>query len=214
MAARLVDIVLGAAEDDIEWTVCKRHETADVSTQTNKEGSELRSIVYKMVHGSTTFQLLEEHGDVFVEHYANIMSIASKMRLDAYQRLKLKIDMEKEEKERKEKDQKEQKEQKEKEQKEKEQKEKEQKEREQKEKEQKEKEQRERKEQKEKEQKEKERREKEQKDQRDRLKKKKERMRRLAQMAKKRKTTPLNTRLSEPEEFAATPINVTNPFDF
>ena len=204
MAARLVDIVLGAAEDDIEWTVCKRHETADVSTQTNKEGSELRSIVYKMVHGSTTFQLLEEHGDVFVEHYANIMSIASKMRLDAYQRLKLKIDMEKEEKERKEKDQKEQKEQKEKEQKEKEQKEKEQKE----------KEQRERKEQKEKEQKEKERREKEQKDQRDRLKKKKERMRRLAQMAKKRKTTPLNTRLSEPEEFAATPINVTNPFDF
>ena len=213
MAARLVDIVLGAAEDDIEWTVCKRHETADVSTQTNKEGSELRSIVYKMVHGSTTFQLLEEHGDVFVEHYANIMSIASKMRLDAYQRLKLKIDMEKEEKERKEKDQKEQKEQKEKEQKEKEQK-KEQKEREQKEKEQKEKEQRERKEQKEKEQKEKERREKEQKDQRDRLKKKKERMRRLAQMAKKRKTTPLNTRLSEPEEFAATPINVTNPFDF
>ena len=114
MAARLVDIVLGAAEDDIEWTVCKRHETADVSTQTNKEGSELRSIVYKMVHGSTTFQLLEEHGDVFVEHYANIMSIASKMRLDAYQRLKLKIDMEKEEKERKEKDQKEQKEQKEK----------------------------------------------------------------------------------------------------
>ena len=193
MAACLVDIVLGAAEDDIEWTVCKRHETADVSTQTNKEGSELRSIVYKMVHGSTTFQLLEEHGDVFVEHYANIMSIASKMRLDAYQRLKLKIDMEKEEKERKEKDQKEQKEQKEKEQKEKEQKEKEQKE---------------------KEQKEKERREKEQKDQRDRLKKKKERMRRLAQMAKKRKTTPLNTRLSEPEEFAATPINVTNPFDF
>ena len=202
MAGRLVDIVLGAAEDNVEWTVCKRHETADVSTQTSKEGSELRSIVYKMVHGSTTFQLLEEHGDVFVEHYANIMSIASKMRLDAYQRLKLKIDMEKEQKE---------KEQKEKEQKEKEQKEKEQKEKEQKEKEQKEKEQKE-KEQKEKEQKEKE--QKEQRDQRDRLKKKKERMRRLAQMAKKRKTTPLNTRLSEPEEFAATPINVTNPFDF
>ena len=197
MAGRLVDIVLGAAEDNVEWTVCKRHETADVSTQTSKEGSELRSIVYKMVHGSTTFQLLEEHGDVFVEHYANIMSIASKMRLDAYQRLKLKIDMEKEQKE---------KEQKEKEQKEKEQKEKEQKEKEQKEKDQKEKEQ--------KEQKEKEQKEKEQRDQRDRLKKKKERMRRLAQMAKKRKTTPLNTRLSEPEEFAATPINVTNPFDF
>ena len=202
MAGRLVDIVLGAAEDNVEWTVCKRHETADVSTQTSKEGSELRSIVYKMVHGSTTFQLLEEHGDVFVEHYGNIMSIASKMRLDAYQRLKLKIDMEKEQKE---------KEQKEKEQKEKEQKEKEQKEKEQKEKEQKEKEQKE-KEQKEKEQKEKE--QKEQRDQRDRLKKKKERMRRLAQMAMKRKTTPLNTRLSEPEEFAATPINVTNPFDF
>ena len=185
MAGRLVDIVLGAAEDNVEWTVCKKHETADASTQTSKQGSELRSIVYKMVHGSTTFQLLEEHGDVFVENYANIMSIASKMRLDAYQRLKLKIDMEKEQKE---------KEQKEKEQKEKEQKEKEQKEKEQKEKEQKEKEQK--------------------RDQKDRLKKKKERMRRLAQMAKKRKTTPLNTRLSEPDEFAATPINVTNPFDF
>ena len=209
MAARLVDIVLGAAEDDIEWTVCKRHETADVSTQTNKEGSELRSIVYKMVHGSTTFQLLEEYGDVFVEHYANIMSIASKMRLDAYQHLKLKIDMEKGEKERKEKDQRDQKEKERGEQGEqKERKEREKGEqREQKEKEQKEKEQKERKAQREKEQR-------EQRERKERLKKKKERMRRLAQMAKKRKTTPLNTRLNEFEEFAATPINVTNPFDF
>ena len=51
-------------------------------------------------------------------------------------------------------------------------------------------------------------------DEKERLKKKKERMRRLARMVKKGKTTPLNTRLDKFDEFAATPINVTNPFDF
>ena len=105
MAGRLVDIVLGAAEDNVEWTVCKGHETSDASTQTNKEGdgSELRSIVYKMVHGSTTFQLLEEHGDAFVANYANVMSLATKVRLDAYQHMKLKAGKEKEQKEQKQK---------------------------------------------------------------------------------------------------------------
>ena len=193
MAGRLVDIVLGAAEDNIEWTVCKRFDTAEASTQTSKESSELRSIVYKMVHGSTTFQLLEEHGDAFVEHYANIMSIASKMRLDAYQHLKSKVNMEKEEKERKEKEEKERKE-----------------------KERKEKERNEEKEGKEKE--EKERKEKERKE---RLKRKKERMESLAKLVKKRKSTPLNTRLGtmvdasiELEGSDATPINDSNLIDF
>ena len=110
MAGRLVDIVLGAAEDNVEWTVCRRLETTDASTQTSKEGgSELRSIVYKMVHGSTTFQLLEEHGDAFVMNYANIMSLASKMRLNAYQHMKLKIDKEKELRAQRQKEQKDQK---------------------------------------------------------------------------------------------------------
>ena len=197
MAGRLVDIVLGAAEDNVEWTVCRRFDTADASTQTSKESSELRSIIYKMVHGSTTFQLLEEYGDAFVENYANIISIASKMRLDAYQQLKLKIDAEKEEKERKEKEEKEGKEEKE----EKERKEKERKEKERKEKERKEKEEKEQKEQK------------KQKEQKARLKKKKERMRILANLVKKRKAlerSPLNTRL---ETMVATPINATNSFD-
>ena len=203
MAGCLVNIVLGAAEDNAEWTVCRRADTTDASTQTSKEGNELRSIVYKMIHGSTTFQLLDEYGDTFIKNYNNLMNIASKMRLDAYQHLKSKVDAEKQQKE---------KEQKEKEQKEKEQKEK-QKEKEQKGKQQKEKEQKE-KEQKEKEQKEKE--------QKARLKKKKERMRSLANLVKKRKTlehSPLNTRFETmvgkfEEESVATPINVTNPFDF
>ena len=191
MAGRLVDIVLGAAEDNTEWTVCRRANTADASTQTSKEGDELRSIVYKMIHGSTTFQLLDEHGDTFVKNYGTLVSISSKMRLDAYQHLKSKFDAEKQQ-------------QKEQEQKEQEQKEQEQKEQEQKEKQRKE-EQRKEEQQKEKQQKEKE--------QKVRMKKKKERMRILANLVKKRKALerlPLNTRF---ETMVATPINVTNSFD-
>ena len=194
MAGRLVDIVLGAAEDNTEWTVCRRANTADASTQTSKEGNELRSIVYKMIHGSTTFQLLDEYGDTFVKNYGTLVSISSKMRLDAYQHLKSKFDAEKQQ----------QKEQKEQEQKEQEQKEQEQKEQEQKEKQRKE-EQRKEEQQKEKQQKEKE--------QKVRMKKKKKRMRILANLVKKRKAlerSPLNTRF---ETMVATPINVTNSFD-
>ena len=193
MAGRLVDIVLGAAEDNTEWTVCRRANTADASTQTSKEGNELRSIVYKMIHGSTTFQLLDEYGDTFVKNYGTLVSISSKMRLDAYQHLKSKFDAEKQQKEQKEQEQKEQ-EQKEQEQKEQEQKEKQRKEEQRKEEQQKEKQQKE-------------------KEQKVRMKKKKERMRILANLVKKKKAlerSPLNTRF---ETMVATPINVTNSFD-
>ena len=138
-------------------------------------------------------------GDTFVKNYGTLVSISSKMRLDAYQHLKSKFDAEKQQ----------QKEQKEQEQKEQEQKEQEQKEQEQKEKQRKE-EQRKEEQQKEKQQKEKEQKEKEQKV---RMKKKKERMRILANLVKKRKAlerSPLNTRF---ETMVATPINVTNSFD-
>ena len=68
----------------------------------------MRSIVYKMIHGSTTFQLLDEYGDTFVKNYGTLVSISSKMRLDAYQHLKSKFDAEKQQqKEQKEQEQKE-----------------------------------------------------------------------------------------------------------